>query len=101
MSADVVRLPKRDERELEPVLVGLHARDIAKALGGSGVLLGRYPQNWWRCRCPLCGGSLRVANRNSYAWLAVHCAEDCNAERVVAELVRLGHVRCKSGWWRR
>jgi hypothetical protein len=55
MSANVVQLPKRVERDLEPVQFEFRTLDIAKALGGSGVLQGppdRPGWRWYRCRCP-------------------------------------------------
>lgn len=98
MSANVVQLPKRAERDLRCVRLEFRAPDIAKALGGSGVLQGppdRPGRRWYRCRCPLCGGQLRLANHgNRYDNIDVDCAEGCGAGRVVEELIRLGHMRC-------
>ena len=105
MSANVIQLPERVERNLEPVNLELDARVIAKALGGSGVLLQgrsqRLCDQYFYCHCPLCGGGLRIANHAGHLdHLAVDCAKGCAAPRVVAELARLGHMRCRSGWWR-
>jgi hypothetical protein len=102
MNANIIQMPKRTERELEPVRFEFRAPDIAKALGGSGVLQGppdRPGWRWYRCRCPLCGGGLRIANHaNYYDNIDVDCAEGCSAPKVVAELVRLGHMRIGSAW---
>ena len=69
------------------------------ALGGTGVLQGppeRPGWRWYRCRCPLCGGQLRLANHMSYSHVKAACAQGCAPDRVVEELVRLGHMRCRS-----
>jgi hypothetical protein len=105
MSANVVQLPKRVERALEPVNLELNPRTIATTLGGSGVLQQgpseRPYERYFRCRCPLCGDGLRIANTASYRdKLSVDCAQGCAPTKVVEELIKLGHLRCKSGWWR-
>ena len=43
MSANIVQLPQRVERDLESVQFEFRTPDIAKALGGTGVLRARTP----------------------------------------------------------
>jgi hypothetical protein len=104
MSANVIQMPKRIERDLISVQLEFRTPDIAKALGRTGVLQGppdRPGWRWYRCRCPLCGGGLRIANHgNRYDNIDVDCAQGCAPTKVVEELIRLGHMRCQSGWRR-
>jgi hypothetical protein len=97
MTAIIIDLPKQDWRTLAPVHIEFRAEAISKALGGDGELRGppdRPGWRWYRCRCPLCGGVMRLANRpGGYPDLSVDCADGCEPDRIVAELMRQGHHR--------
>ena len=96
MNANVIRLPSQSGHDLKPASLEFYAREIAIAFGGTGVLhrgpSGFSVDRWYNCRCPLCGGALRVVNRGPYTAFFVDCAEGCQAEDVVEEIVRRGHA---------
>jgi hypothetical protein len=97
---NVVRFPK--ERSLAPIKVEFAPLAIAKALGGTGEVIPRpRGQSHYRCRCPLCGGTLRIAAEIACSMVDVEvdCNKGCRPERVVGELIRLGFHQFRDVRW--
>jgi hypothetical protein len=97
MTASFIQLPGRSRRGPAPIVVQFHAKAIALALGGSGMKIEPNDvPGWYRCRCPLCGGSTRISNAScSRDHVEMDCLDGCLPERVATELIRRGHYRCR------
>jgi hypothetical protein len=110
MSATIVSLSRKPQRELEEAripmpIIEYPVRTIARALGGTGEYVFIQPRahSYLRCRCPLCGGPMRLRNGMTKDRIAVACDDDRLPERVVGEIIRRGLHTVRCGWptqWR-
>jgi hypothetical protein len=95
MTATITELPRLKLRPLAPIDIRIRAREVALALEGTGEPL-RRTTGWtpyYRCRCPLCDGPMRVADEVE-SGIGIDCQKGCNPEKVVGDLIRRGLFIC-------
>lgn len=92
MTASITELPRL--RALAPIDIRMEPREVALALGGTGESIQHRHLPYYRCRCPLCDGPVRVA-RGMDTSVDVDCQSGCALERVAAELIRRGLFTCR------
>ena len=100
MTATITKLPQPHLRTLAPIDIKMNPRTIALALGGTGEKVhGRdgvvtTPRPWFRCRCPLCDGPMRVADEVEGNGILIDCQKGCDPEAVVTNLIKRGFFVC-------
>ena len=98
MTATITKLPRRKLRPLAPISIKMDPRAIALALGGTGEPMRsdnpiRPP--YFRCRCPLCDGPMRVAYEPCGDTIGIDCQHGCDPEVIVTNLLKRGLFTCR------
>jgi hypothetical protein len=94
MTATITELPRYSPRDLATIDILIKAGEVALALGGTGEPIRHRLSYYYRCRCPLCDGPMRIADGIEMG-VDIDCQRGCDPEAVAADLIKRGLFSCR------